>query len=178
MDYKSKYFVPLNWTYDAFGQTTSPTPYDCHSPACLDELVAPDGETVFLLNMSIHDIDAYDSVHYGIEAPRNCPMRQSFEWGKISWPDYWAHRGWLLKIEVPWNPGVLRTSYITPGQMDQTTRDELEKLKNRSPYDLKRQVLELRCAHAKSGTREATAAEREYRQFMTMYGHRFVKLAA
>ena len=178
MNYKSKNQIPLNWTYDAFGKSEQPSPYDCLSPACLHEIVAPDGVTVFLINLSMEDLDADPGVYYGIEAPRNCPMRQAFEWGEISWPDYWAHKGWLLKIEIPWNPGILKTSYITADQMDITTQNELKNYKGRYPYELKRQVLELRCSLAKAGTPESTVAEREYRQFMTMYAHRFAKLAA
>ena len=178
MDYKSRHHVPLNWTYDDFEQKTHPAPYDCSSAACFFEIVSPDGLTTFLLNLSIHELDADPAIFYGIEAARNCPMRKAFEWGEISWPDYWSHKGWLLKIECPWNPGLLKTSYITPDQMDQTTHDELERLKGRSPYDLKRRILELGCDLEKAGTHEAVTAEREYRQFMTMYGHRFAKLAA
>ena len=178
MTYRSKKPIPLTWTYDAFGKGSSPCPYDCFSPACLEELIAQDGVTVFLTKLSIHDLDADPAIYYGIEAPRSCPVRQSFEWGEISWADYWAHTGWLLKIEVPWNPGILKTSYITPDQIDATTHNDFKILGRRSPYDLKRQVLELRCDLAKAGTGEAVTAEREYRQFMTMYGHRFAKLAA
>ena len=178
MDFKSRYPVPLTWTCDEFGEATRPAPYDCLSHASLSEILARDGVTTFLLMVSIHDIDADPAIYYGIDAPRNCPMRQAFEWGKISWADYWAHKGWLLKIECPWNPGILKTSYITPDQMDITTHRDLQQLEGQYPYDVKRRILELGCDLAKSGTREATAAEREYRQFMTMYGHHFAKLAA
>jgi hypothetical protein len=178
MAYKSKYSAPPVWTYDEFGMRGNPEPYDCPSYAALSELVAPDGASVFLLLLSAHVPGADPCTYYGIEAPHSCPQRKAFEWGKMSWLNYWTHKKWLLKIQCPFDPGTPMATFITPDDMDLTTIQDLTDFNVNYPFELKRAQLEGRCYAPWKDPREIEKAEREYQQFMMKYGHRFSKIAA
>lgn len=57
--------------------------------------------------------------YYGIEAPRNCPMREAFEWGEIEWEDFWTHKDVLYEITMPFNPGLTVGRPIKPSELPQ-----------------------------------------------------------
>ena len=181
MDYRARNPIAAIWTFDAFTSVRTPEPHDVPTGANMYEIDSPDLSTVMLLEHGIISAEGESLILYGIEAPRECLMRQAFEWGKIPWLDYWSHKGWLLRIKVPFNPAPVSSSYITPAQLDSYTRYRMEGLEGRFPYDLKQEQLKLRCLDTCPffpTKREKAKVEREYQQFMAKYGHRFSQDAA
>ena len=114
-----------------------------------------------------------------IEAPRSCPKRQEFEWGEISWLEFWSHKGWLIHFERPFGVRVPTPGrYVTAADLDDRTMKLWQDLGHKGPYHLKLEQLELACDYATPGSAKAQKAERTYREFMIRHGHRFEKRAA
>jgi hypothetical protein len=172
MDYKSQNPQPPTWTFDEF-LLREPEPYDVRTCAGLFEIDSPDLSTVILLENGFICDDGESMILYAIEASRECPMRRAFEWGEITWHDYWSHKGWLFRIKFPFNPGPVTSTYIAPSQMDVDTLKRMKGLEGRYPYGLKLQQLELRCQSRSIEKNNRERAEREYQKFMVKYGHRF-----
>lgn len=177
MDYKQRNGHPLIWTHDIVDSARYPEPYD---EACLRaglrEIDAPDGSTIFL--MMLGDFDEPNSliIRYAIEAPPSCPARMAFENGEMSWPDFWEHRGWLLRFTFNLWGGDVKTEFIEPRQMDPGTHEALRQLGNQSPYELRRQQLEVDWEFACKGlSGDPKSTERKYRDYMLRHGNRFLR---
>jgi hypothetical protein len=178
MDFKSRNDVAPRWTSDQIGCTRRPEPYDRNHQAVLLEIDSPDKSSVFLVAVGGLDEEHGEFTLYGIEAPGGCPMREAFEWGEISWVDFWSHKNWLLQINVPFGAGDPISNYISWAQVNLATRSKFEFLSYRGPYHLKLQQLELSCEHSSWDGSDPIAADRNYRNFMIRHGHRFARNAA
>lgn len=181
MDYKMRNPIAPTWTFKDFTSWRTPEPFDVATCAQAFEVDTPDLSAVLLMQTGeICDVNT-SMVFYAIEASRECSMRRAFEWGEISWLDFWSHRGWLLRINMPLTPGPVTSSYIAPSQMNASIINYLKKLEGRFPYDLKQQQLKFHCdgplfrVFSKSARDQA---ESKYQQFMLKYGHRFSENAA
>ena len=175
-DYKSRNPIAPTWAGDEFSSWRTPEPYDVPTGARLHEVDTPDLSTVLLMQTGELCPENTCLSWYAIEAPRDCSMRRAFEWGEISWLDFWFHTGWLLRINMPLNPGPVTSSYILPSQMDASTLNFLEKLEGQFPYGLKQEQLKLSCRKPlfrPFRKFERERVERRYQQFMAQYGHRF-----
>ena len=178
MDYKTRNPGPVTWSDDPFRSTTSPEPHNQPYPGWLEEIRCDQDETFFLMHQSSFDESTGIAHKLLIEASHSCPMRKAFEWGAISWLDYWSHKGWLLHLERPFDGGSTRGRYITPHEVDDFSRKLWTKYGNKGPYLLKEEQLRLGWEYARPGTQDARDAEREYTAFMMRHGHRFAKKAA
>ena len=177
-DFKSRNGVAPTWTRDQFRCSRRPEPYDCIHEGVLEEYDSPDKSAVFLVIVGGFDEDYGEFTLYGIEAPGRCPMREAFEWGEISWADFWSHKNWLIQINVPLSFGNPITKYISFTQVNLETRSRFEFLSHRGPYLLKLQQLELACEYSSWDGGDPIVAEYEYRNFMMRHGHRFAVQAA
>ena len=171
------------WTYEQSVLEREPEPYDRSGAAALFELDAPDHSTVFLVSITGDDFresgwpDYF--TYYGIEAPRDCPMRRAFEWGEISWRDFWTHKGWLLHMREPFAGGPMVSSYVSTSHLSKYFNETLDDFRTKGPYDFKLQQLELSCMPSPfTSPRELAKAEREYQEFMLRHGHKFARRAA
>ena len=179
MDYKSRHPGALVWPPATFENRLRPEPYDQLYNGMLSELSSDDDQTTFLIHVASFD-EENSMIHLiAIEAPRSCPKRQAFEWGEISWLDFWSHRGWLIQFEHPFGVcGPAHGRYITAADLDDRTIKLWQELGHKGPYHLKLEQLELGCEYATPGSAKAQKAERTYREFMIRHGHRFEKRAA
>ena len=178
MDYKDRHAKPLIWTDDIYNAAYSPDPYDKLTSNSLHEVIAPDGVTVFLRMHGYFDEHRGLAVSYGIEAPQSCQMRRAFEVGDLSWPDFWAHRGWLLRFSFDISDGPIQAEFIHPSQMDLRKHQKLNDLGNTSPLEIKLKQLEVSMEMAHRFCRDPAPAEREYRDFMIRHGNKFVDKTA
>lgn len=178
MDFKSKNPCAPKWTRDQFDCARRPEPYDRNHKGVLEEIDSPDKSAVFLLTVGCFDEDVGEFTIYGIEAPRGSPVRGAFEWGEISWLDFWAHKNWILQINLPLSCGDPISKYISCAQINSETRSRFEFLNHRGPYQLKLQQLELSWEYSSWDGTDPIEAEREYRNFMMRHGHRFADKAA
>lgn len=174
MDYRTRHAKPLVWTADIFNAARSPEPYDKLSSSSLNEIIAPDGVTIFLRLHGYFDENNGVGVSYGIEAHRSCAMRLAFEVGDLSWPDFWAHKGWLLRFIFEISNASIQAEFIHPLQMDARMHQMLKDLGNTSPFEIKRKQLEVSIEIAYRFGRDPTPAEREYRDFMIRHGNKFI----
>ena len=178
MDYKSRNPGNLIWTDRPFNTVGEPEPHDQIYPGFLSEIICERDGTVFLMHYSGLDEANGTSYQLLIEAPRSCHMRQAFEWGDISWLDYWSHKGWLIHFATRFGGGPAHGFYIAPSEIDDFSRKLWTEYDHKGPYLHKEEQLRLGWEYARPGTQDARDAERVYTAFMQRHGHRFVKRAA
>ena len=163
----------FQWTYEEVGKTRRPEPYDRISEGNLRELDATDGSTAFLFRHIQMDEDTGYFIYLAIEAPRGCPMREAFEWGELTWDEYLTHRPFLYRLTIPFNPGPVITTQITPQEIPPFAMKRFRQMGDNFPYEFKRQQLELTMKHASLPRRDPIKAKKEYEEFMARFDHRF-----
>ena len=168
----------LKWTYEQRILMREPEPYDRALGPQLSELDSPDGSTTFLLIFGELNEDNGLVTYYGIEAPRNCPMREAFEWGEIEWEDYWTHKDVLYEVTMSFNPGPAVGRPITPVDLPANVIRTFRKYGSTFPYELKRRALALSLRIATLQNTNIEEPQQEYNDFMTRFGHRFKNKAA
>lgn len=148
MDYKKRNPNIGFWQHSMIfdHNSSSPFPYDQPSRAGLFEIDAPDLSTQFL-GLPFHLNDSEDRfVSYLIEASEDCPIRRKFEFGDITWKEFWHHRRWLIEYQVNLETNHAWVRYVHPSEMVERKRKYLEKYNLQSPMELKLQGLEYRSA--------------------------------
>ena len=182
MSYRDKHLTPPVWTQEQARARKKPEPYDQAGAGSLFEIDAPDGSTTFLMSVTG---DAFQGdgwpeffTYYGIEAPKGCKVRKAFEWGEISWREFWTHKGWLLHMRLPFNGGPMDSSYVSTTNLSKYFQAALDDFGYKCPYEFKREQLELGCIPFPFHPVDIPRAEREYQQFMMRHGHKFSKGAA
>ena len=182
MSYREDHPIPPIWTYEQSCAIRIPDPYDKAGAGELHEIDAPDGSTTFLMSTTCDNFEGNGwpeyFCSYGIEAPRGCKIRHAFEWGELSWRDYWTHKGWLLHMKSPFNGGPMTSSYICTTNLSKKFYEIIDKFAHKSPYEFKREQLELKCEPSPFRKKNLARAEREYQQFMMLHGHKFAKRSA
>jgi hypothetical protein len=155
-----------------------PEPYDATVGPQLGELDSPDVSTALLLIFSKLNEDNGLVTYYGIEAPRNCPMREAFEWGELEWEDYWTHKDVLYEVTMSFNPGPAVGRLITPADLPPNIIRTFRKYGSIFPYELKRRALALSLRIAILQNTNIEEPQQEYNDFMDRFGHRFTNKAA
>jgi hypothetical protein len=169
----------FQWPYGLLENARTPPPYDRAINTLITELDAPDGSTTFLLKFFAFDEELGLATYYAIEAPRDCPMRQAFEWGHISWHEYWTHKTHLYELIIPFNPGPVTTTFITPEEIAPKEIANFHQLGHFSPNHLKLEQLELAWKNSiRNPARDEIEAERQYHEFLQRCAHRFPPRAA
>jgi hypothetical protein len=180
-DYKARNPVAPTWTYKAFTSWRTPEPFDVPTAAGAFETDMPDRSAVLFMKVDSIGPENDSMILFGIEAPPHSPFRIAFEWGEISWLDFWSHKDWLLRIKVPLDRGPVTSRYITPAEMHGHSPKAFKHLDGKFPFGLKKQQLELRCEDiflTKLTKKKRELAEADYQKFMAKYGHRFLGDAA
>ena len=168
----------LEWTYQQRILRRISEPYDRTVGPKLVELDSPDASTTFLLMFAELNEDNGLVTYYGIEAPKDCPMREAFEWGEIEWEDYWTHKDVLYKVTMSFNPGPAIARPITPTGLPSNIIDTFRKYESIFPYELKRQALALSMKIAIIQNVDIENNRQVYDDFMSRFGHRFKNKAA
>ena len=178
MDFKCRFSIAPTWP-NGSKQLTWPEPYDVASSSSLFTLTPIDGSGTFLNFCHAFSDENFVSSSYAIEAPVDCPVRHAFESSQMSWMDYWHHKGWLLYVSIPLTGNhPITTRYIRPDELCQRTVKKFQELGNDGPYELKRQILELKWENTSWNGRCPKEAERKYRDFMLRNAARFPRDAA
>ena len=178
MDYKARNSGKPIWSTKPFYIYSEPEPHDQIFPGSLSEIACERDGTVFLMHQFAFDETRGIGHKLLIEAPRSCLMREAFEWGDISWLDFWCHKSWLLHLELPLGGGPVPGRFITPHEIDDFSRKLWTKYGHKGPYLHKEEQLRLGWEYGIPGTQRARDAEREYTAFMLRHSHRFAKRAA
>ena len=168
----------IEWTYQQRLLRRIPEPYDATVGPILCELDSPDLSTKFLLIFDKLNEENGLVTYYGIEAPRNCPMREAFEWGEMEWEDYWTHKDVLYEVTMSFNPGPAVARPITPSDLPSNIIGTFRKYESIFPYELKRRALALSLRVAILEKRDSDETQQEYNDFMFRFGHRFKNKAA
>jgi hypothetical protein len=178
MDYKQTHPEPPVWDSNAFYPQCALNAYGEGDVSGLFEVYAPDRSVRFLGIHGLFDESAGLFYFFGIDSPQTSPERQAFEWGKMSWIDFWFHKPWLLRMVVPLNPGQVVTSYINPSDMPKRLIEAFHWYGNRGPYIMRRDQLLIALKNTSFNGDDPVEAERSYLEFMALYGHRFTDNAA
>ena len=105
-------------------------------------------------------------------------MLDAFEVGKISWMDFWAHKKWLLRLDIPTKGGDVPSTYITLDDVDDLTLRYFKRYGLKSPLLLMLEQFQARLKIAQILGEDAMEDEREYLEFMARHGHRLSTRAA
>jgi hypothetical protein len=178
MDYRGRNKIPPKWPGADFDRQMQVQIYQQADSLGMFQLDAPDHSTGFLTCFAFCSEDLSQSQFYAIEAPRGCPMRQAFEIGKISWMEFWSHKGWLLRLDVPGHSGDVASNYITMDDLDDLTIQYFKYYGHEGPLLLMAAQLKARIDIAKFEGKDAMEEERDYRQFMAINGHRLPDVTA
>jgi hypothetical protein len=81
-------------------------------------------------------------------------------------------------MRAPFQAGPMQSSYISSTSLGKKFCEILDKIGYKSPYEFKRQQLELSCIPFPFAPVDIPRAEREYQQFMMRHGHKLAKRAA
>jgi hypothetical protein len=144
----------------------------------LSELDTPDRQTTLLFMSANFDESIYHLTYYGIEAPPNCPMRKGFEWGEITWDEFWTHQERLVKLVFPFDPGPVHAEFIGPDQINPRTRHFFQEYNDQSPYEMKRRTLESLSKTTTIPEIDPIKAYQDYLKFMARHGAKLQKAAA
>lgn len=139
--------------------------------------VSPDDHTTFLASPGDFDDETGQSCLYLAEANPDCPMREAFEYGEISWSDYWDSRDGI--IESHWSfpdDQAISAAYVSPQAIDMLTRFTHERRHSFGPLIVKRNLLMLwqRDEFYRQG-RSLKSVTKELDQFMEKHGERLAR---
>lgn len=147
MDFKTRHPHIKYWPEYTDETHCRPFPYDSPHKITISQLDAPDGSTKFLKYSAYSTEDYRYMVSYLIEAPPECPMRREFEFGELTWEEFWYHRGWLIEFRAELEgPAPIEVRYVSPEQLPTKVKDTLRRMGNTSPMSLKLAALELYCS--------------------------------
>lgn len=145
MDFRSRNPNISRWTASCITDARYEFPFNGPQYEPVRQYTAPDGVTTFLAIYG-DGVESEDFVlsntWYLIEAAKDCPMRRAFEFGEISWEDFWFHRGWLIELTMP-NIMVsdANVRYVRPTDMSLRAREAIREYNQQSPLQLKYEAL-------------------------------------
>ena len=172
MDYKKRNPGPHLWRVDDCIKNFD-DPYDLALPGTVMEVVPPDRSTTFLLVSRGIDEERSTVRHFGVEAPRDYPLRIAFENSEVAWLDFWGHRGWMIHVECPlFTRGIAEITYATSVHIDPWLLDVFKKLGSTGPYERKLLHLEKLVEYAEPGTELYFENEKSYRMFVQKHAKR------
>jgi hypothetical protein len=121
---------------------------------------------------------------FGLEfltpAPIDCPMRDAFETGEISWSDYWDSREIVISMEYSiFDESYVSTKLCSPRDYSQMARMHLDsKWDKKSPLEIKYGVHINKIECDKFMRRDSSKSEADFEAFMRVYERRMKKRAA
>lgn len=132
MDFKAR---NPNFSYWSNLKLSCPFPYE-DGGLGVSQFDAPDNSTKFLSLAIIMSEDEASAKIYLIEAPLGCPMRREFEFGELTWLEFWHHKNWLIELRISMKIGEGDSGhvrYIHPSQMCTQVKEDLLWKNNISP---------------------------------------------
>jgi hypothetical protein len=143
------------------------------------EYFPPDRSTRFLSIAGWTETYPDTDTVYLIEAPLDCKNRLAFEVGDLTWSEYWDHKSWLICLRsYICQSDNFTAEYITPSQMDETSRRIIRKFDAISPMDEKLRDLSHIVARYKDSSGLQYDYHKRYRDFLPVYQRRMGKRAA
>jgi hypothetical protein len=168
----------LDWPHLIRANQLNNCPYDTTAVA-VREYLDRSGATRFLgLNGGMSQCERF-GLAFLTPAPIDCPMRDGFETGEISWSDYWDSREMLICWEYSmYDASHVTTRICSPREFSPMARSHIDCKWIKSPLETKRDVLVNKVNIEKFGKRDSSVAEAEYESFMRVYERRMKKRAA
>ncbi len=168
----------LNWGHIMSSRRLKTCPFDVLDWLVHDYLNEHDGRRYLALR---GDLSACESfvLFYLTPAELDCPSRQAFEVGDLTWTEYWESRPHMIR----WTNSFLDTShvstqYVPARELFATSRYVFTDWDKRAPFEFKRESLEYRINQDLLAKRDARGSEAIYRDFMKVYEQRMGKRAA
>lgn len=168
----------LNWGHIVSSRRLKTCPFDVLEWMVRECLNDHDGRRYLALSGEMSLCERYE-LYYLTPAELDCPARQAFEIGDLTWTEYWESRPHLIR----WTNSFLETSYVSteyaqPREIFQSSPDIFSYLDRRSPFEFKREVMEFRINQDILGKCDSSASEANYREFMKVYERRMGKRVA
>lgn len=119
MDFKHRYPNFNAFPSDVFHRVRVPFLFDYPGPFIREIDLPSGGPNVFLQLGSFLSSDESTATCYLTESTPGCSMRRAFEFGEITWSDFWLSRPWLLRLVQPF-PGFdpsIPAQFILPHEM-------------------------------------------------------------
>ncbi len=168
----------LDWPHIIRANRLENCPYDT-TAVPVEEYLDRSGDKRFLaLNGGMSRCERY-GLAFLTPAPIDCPMRDAFETGEISWSEYWDSR----EILISWEYSMFEESYVstklcTARDYSQMARFHLDSKWRKSPLEIKYAVHINKIECDKFMRRDSSKSEADYQAFMRVYERRMKKRAA
>jgi hypothetical protein len=168
----------LDWPHIFRAKRLDNCPYDT-TAVPVREYISKSGANRFLgLNGGISRCEQFGLV-FLTPAPIDCPMRDAFETGEISWSDYWDSREILISQEHSiYDESYVSTKFCTPRDYSQMARMHLDATWNKSPLEIKHGVHINKIECDQFMRRDSSKSEADFEAFMRVYELRMKKRAA
>lgn len=181
MDFKARNPLFSAFPTKVLDMERFPFPFDNPIGYMLTEVDAPDHSAIFLRFGSQFSADESKAFSYLTETPPDCPMRKAFEYGDITWEDFWYSRDCLIQLEMPFPDlgPMVPARYIRPHEMDFRSKKYIEDVNHESPLMRHHYFLNNARIWARIKTEpQADLLERKYQDFILKYGQFLGKKAA
>ena len=168
----------LDWPHIFRAKRLDNCPYDT-TAVPVREYLDKSGANRFLgLNGGMSRCEQF-GLEFLTPAPIDCPMRDAFETGEISWSDYWDSREMLISLEYSiFDESYVSTKFCTPRDYSQMARMHLDATWNKCPLEIKHAVHINKIECDKLMRRDSSKSEADYEAFMKVYERRMKKRAA
>jgi hypothetical protein len=180
MDFKERYPDYSIWPVNLVKQGRVVSPYGSLMHCSLFEMFAEDG-TRFITTCGDFSPAGEKHFYYALEVSKTSKFLHEWEAGRLSWAEFWSHKGWLLKIEATmFDTSDGKTEYTTFEDLSECTKSKMTHYKNTSPFICYLNQLEcgIECctsASIKHNDRRlaelATDTRLEYENFLKLYSH-------
>lgn len=168
----------LDWPHLIRANQLNNCPYDTTAVAVREYLDRSGANRFLGLNGGMSQCERF-GLAFLTPAPIDCPMRDGFETGEISWSDYWDSREILIRWEFSmFEESHVSTKFCMPRDYSQTARMHIDGIWNKCPLEIKQAVHINKIKCDKFLRRDSSVAEAEYESFMRVYERRMKKLAA
>ena len=168
----------LDWPHIFHARRIKLPPYD-GTAVPVQDFFERQGDRRFLALSGGMSRCEYFGLHYLTPAGIDCPMRDAFETGEISWSDYWDTRDILICWEYSmYDASYVATRFCSTREFSPMARSHIDCKWSKCPLETKRDVLVNKVNIEKFRKRDSSVAEAEYESFMRVYERRMKKLAA
>ncbi len=178
MEPKSRIDPMLKWRHFILSRRVKSCPFDIGGLPMDEFLHDDDGSRYFTLSGGLNEVDGF-CLLYLTPAPLECPMRQAFEIGDVTWSEYWGSRPRLIFWKNSFlNESFVSTEYVSTRELCGWAQENINQWESTSPFDFKRRVLEFRIEQDVLGKCDTSKSEANYREFMKVYERRMGQRAA
>jgi hypothetical protein len=140
------------------------------------EFKSHDGSTTFLLLYDHVSLEENFWRVYAIEAPKEWPLRHSFEHGEMSWSDFFQARGWIAELTGDFEQNSdTHCRYIEFSDLSANVKKEFKELDaSGSPYQMLHDHTLYLWKRLLDWGHDPSEYQKKYENLIKNHGHRLI----